>query len=123
MGMEVAGMHTVATISDVAANAGVSAATVSRALRNLPGVSELTRARVMAAARQVGYVLTPMPLGRFGGPASRVAVVLPRLDTWFFGRALGAAVERLTTLGCVSEVHVVPDEGARRAFFAGVGGS
>src|SRR5512146_1676407 len=123
MGMEVAGMHTVATISDVAANAGVSAATVSRALRNLPGVSEVTRSRVMTAARQVGYVLTPMPLGRFGGPASRVAVVLPRLDTWFFGQALGAVVGRLASLGCVTEVHVVPDAEARQAFFAGMGGA
>jgi LacI family repressor for deo operon, udp, cdd, tsx, nupC, and nupG len=116
-------MPAVATISDVAAQAGVSAATVSRALRNLPGVSEITRARVMAAARQVGYVLTPMPLARFGGPASRVAVVLPQVGTWFFGRALGAVAGRLAALGCVTEVHAVPDMAARQAFFAGVGGS
>ena len=116
-------MSSVATIADVAGQAGVSLATVSRALRNLPGVSADTRARVMAAARHVGYVMTPMAMARPGGPVSRVAVVLPRVDTWFFGRALGALVARLAALGCIAEVHLLADPAARTAFFAGVSGS
>jgi LacI family transcriptional regulator, repressor for deo operon, udp, cdd, tsx, nupC, and nupG len=114
-------MSSIATIADVAGHAGVSLATVSRALRNLPGVSEITREKVMDSARQLGYVMTPMAVARHGGPASRVAVVLPRADTWFFGRALGVLVERLAALGCVTEVHLVADPAARAAFFAAVG--
>jgi DNA-binding LacI/PurR family transcriptional regulator len=122
-GAEVVAMASVATIADVAAHAGVSVATVSRALRCLPGVSEFTRARVMTSAQQVGYVLAPMPLARPRGPASRVAVVLARVDTWFFGCVLGAIGTRLTALGCIPEMHILDDQARRNAFFTGVGSS
>ena len=42
---------------DVAERAGVSQSTVSRALRNSPGVNAETRARVSTAARELGYVV------------------------------------------------------------------
>ncbi|TKC89404.1 LacI family transcriptional regulator [Trinickia terrae] len=43
------------TIRDVAQAAGVSIGTVSRALKNQPGLSETTRLRVVEAARRLGY--------------------------------------------------------------------
>lgn len=43
------------TIKSVAARAGVSHPTVSRALRHDPRISEATRLRVQAAARELGY--------------------------------------------------------------------
>lgn len=46
----------VVTSFDVAAAAGVSQSTVSRALRNLESVSRETRDRVTAAAAQLGYL-------------------------------------------------------------------
>lgn len=45
------------TSFDVAERAGVSQSTVSRALRGSPGVNAETRARVSAAARDLGYVV------------------------------------------------------------------
>ncbi|WP_052071744.1 LacI family DNA-binding transcriptional regulator [Sphingopyxis sp. MWB1] len=45
------------TSFDVAERAGVSQSTVSRALRGSPGVNAETRARVTAAAREMGYVV------------------------------------------------------------------
>lgn len=45
------------TSFDVAERAGVSQSTVSRALRNSPGVNAETRARVADAARALGYVV------------------------------------------------------------------
>lgn len=45
------------TSFDVAEVAGVSQSTVSRALRGSPGVNAETRARVSAAARELGYVV------------------------------------------------------------------
>ncbi|MCA9797703.1 MAG: LacI family DNA-binding transcriptional regulator, partial [Candidatus Eremiobacteraeota bacterium] len=43
------------TIADVARESGVSAATVSLALRNKAGLREETRQRVLDAAQQLGY--------------------------------------------------------------------
>lgn len=47
------------TIRDVAEAAGVSTATVSRALRGLPNVDETTRAKVKAVALSMDYVISP----------------------------------------------------------------
>lgn len=48
------------TIKDIARQAGVHHATVSRALRGLPNVAAETIARVKAAADQLGYTPDPM---------------------------------------------------------------
>src|SRR5213082_673074 len=56
----VAGNHpSRASLRTIAQVAGVSAMTVSKALRNLPKVSRRTRARVLRAAAQVGYKPDP----------------------------------------------------------------
>jgi DNA-binding LacI/PurR family transcriptional regulator len=43
------------TIRDLAKYAGVSAGTISRALKNEPGLTETTRQMVLEAARELGY--------------------------------------------------------------------
>lgn len=51
------------TMSDVAARVGVSQATVSLVINNAPGtrISVLTRERVLAVARELGYEKLPQP--------------------------------------------------------------
>lgn len=61
-----------ASIKDVAKKAGVSTATVSRALSNKPYVRPEVRARVMAAAQELGY--RPQLLER--GERSRHSLVI-----------------------------------------------
>lgn len=52
------------TVRDVAKQAGVSVATVSRSLNNQPGISPLTRQRVLSAASQLGYNLNNLRQSR-----------------------------------------------------------
>ena len=59
-------------ISDIASRCGVSISTVSLVLNEKPGVSEQTRARVMAAARQLGY---PLPAPNPASPTSLLKTI------------------------------------------------
>lgn len=79
-----------ATIADVAARAGVSVATVSRALRDLPNVAPATRAKVRAAADELRYVGDPWASRLASGRSSTVGLVVPTLDRWFYARILAA---------------------------------
>ena len=45
-----------ATVRDLAKQTGVSPATVSRALKSHPDVSEVTRVKVLEAAKEIGYL-------------------------------------------------------------------
>lgn len=77
-----------ASIVDVALRAGVSTATVSRALRGLPRVNADTRARVLAAAQELGYVASPSARGLASGRTKTVGVLVPYVDRWYFGHAI-----------------------------------
>ncbi|MGI5147885.1 LacI family DNA-binding transcriptional regulator [Plantactinospora sp. CA-294935] len=87
------------TIDDVARLAGVSTATVSRALRGLPTVSETTRIRVLLAAEQLDYTVSPSASRLAGGKTGTVAVIVPRITPWFVGAVVEAAEEVLHAAG------------------------
>ncbi len=72
-----------ATIEDVAAAAGVSVATVSRALRGLPNVADSTRARVERAAAELEYRADPAASRLAAGRSRSVAVVVQLLNGWY----------------------------------------
>jgi DNA-binding LacI/PurR family transcriptional regulator len=80
------------TIEDVATAAGVSVATVSRALRGLPNVAVSTRARVEAAARDLAYRPDPHASRLAAGRSRTVAVVVPFINSWYFANVI-AGVE------------------------------
>jgi DNA-binding LacI/PurR family transcriptional regulator len=64
------------TAFDVAQRAGVTQPTVSRALSGSPKVSEETRARVVAAAQELGYVINQNATRLRRGETRTLAVVL-----------------------------------------------
>jgi LacI family transcriptional regulator, repressor for deo operon, udp, cdd, tsx, nupC, and nupG len=85
------------TIEDVARRAEVSVATVSRALRQLPNVAPATRARVLAAAYELDYVVDPHASRLAGARTTTLGLSVPTLGTWYHA-TLFAAVERVAAL-------------------------
>jgi LacI family repressor for deo operon, udp, cdd, tsx, nupC, and nupG len=81
------------TIHDIAREAGVSTATVSRALRGLPSVSPTTRARVQTIASRLDYVISPTASRLASGRAGSVAVITPYISRWYFATVL-SGIER-----------------------------
>lgn len=77
------------TLTDVAREAGVSAATVDRVLNNRPGVRERTRAVVVETARRLGYLPDGAPVA---GAALRLDFILPE-GTNSFIRTLRRQIE------------------------------
>lgn len=69
---------------DVARLAGVSQATVSRALRNLPGTSPNTRAAVLRAAEELAYVASDSGRVLSTRSTRRVAVVSEELTNPYY---------------------------------------
>lgn len=87
------------TITDVARVAGVSVATVSRALRGLDRVSPATRRRVLEVAAELHYVASPTATSLASGRTRVVAVVAPFLTRWFFATLVSAIEKELRVHG------------------------
>lgn len=86
-------------IEEVARLAGVSAATVSRALSGRGQVSPATRIRVQAAAAELGYVVSSSASGLATGRTRNVGVVIPFLNRWFYGGVVEGAESALLAQG------------------------
>ncbi|PLS32152.1 LacI family transcriptional regulator [Bifidobacterium margollesii] len=89
-----------ASLKDVAAAAGVSESTVSRALRGTGRVSEKTRARVQEVANRLHFTLSRSASSLASGKTMRVTmVVTDSLNTWFNAAAMEGAYEVLSDAG------------------------
>jgi LacI family transcriptional regulator len=78
----------VATIKDIAKLLRVSAATVSRALRDSHEISAPTKEKVRNAARQLNYFPNPYASSLRKGRSKTIAVVLPEVADSFFSLAI-----------------------------------
>ena len=76
------------TLRDVSEASGVSEMTVSRVLRNRGDVSDATRARVLEAARSLGYVPNRIAGSLASQHVNLVAVVIPSLSNMVFPEVL-----------------------------------
>jgi len=79
------------TIEDVAIEAEVSVATVSRALRGLPNVTPSTRERVQAVAMRLDYRPDPAATRLAAGRTRTVTVAIPSLIGWYFSTVVAGA--------------------------------
>jgi LacI family transcriptional regulator, galactose operon repressor len=114
------------TIKDVAEQAGVSIATVSRALNDKDDVSAPTRERVREVARSVGYTPDPTARSLVSHKTQLVAVVVGDnaghrdLSLIFFGMVLGAISRRLSQSAYDPLLLQPSDVGSEHRFDAAV---
>jgi LacI family transcriptional regulator len=97
-----------ATIRDVARRAEVSVASVSRALNGLNNVRGETRERIMAAAKELGYVPHAGARSLSLARAHAIGVVLPDLHGEFFSecvRGMDREASRRGYLLLLSNMH------------------
>lgn len=86
-------------IAEVAALAGVSKATASRALTGSGYVSEEARARVAAAAASLEYVPSTSAVSLATGRTQNIGVIMPYLNRWFFAEVLEGIQQALLERG------------------------
>lgn len=77
-----------ASIDDVAREAGVSTATVSRALSGRGPVAAQTRERVLEIAARLQYVASPTAAGLATGKTLTVGVITPHINQWYYSTVL-----------------------------------
>jgi DNA-binding LacI/PurR family transcriptional regulator len=107
----------VASIEDVARHAGVSIATVSRALRGLPDVAASTRDRVLAAATELNYVASPFAARLASGRTTTVGLVVPFVNRWFFAEVISTVEAALRHAGFDLLLYNLGDQEGRSRFF------
>lgn len=76
------------TLRDVSAASGVSEMTVSRVLRNRGDVSDATRAKVLEAAKTLGYVPNKIAGALASQRVNLVSVIIPSLSNMVFPEVL-----------------------------------
>ena len=95
-----------ATILDVAAAAGVSRQTVTRAMNAMPGIRPETRERVQETARRLGYTPSRFAKGLVQGARTSVGLAIPDLTNPYYPAFASSVVELATQRGW----HVVMDD-------------
>lgn len=93
------------TIKDIAERAGVSYATVSRALNGREDVSETTRSKIFELAREMGYQPNAIARSLVKRESHIIALIVPDVSNPFFAditMAVNAAAEKAgyTTMVC-----------------------
>jgi LacI family repressor for deo operon, udp, cdd, tsx, nupC, and nupG len=104
-------------MADLARRAGVSIASVSRALSNAPGVSDETRQRIRGLCAEMGYTVAPDASRLKRGKTDRVAVVVRTLDIWFYSSMLQGIMSSLRHAELDVLLYQVETEEERRRFF------
>ncbi|TVQ57125.1 MAG: LacI family DNA-binding transcriptional regulator [Rhodobacteraceae bacterium] len=103
------------TIADVAARAGCSPATASRALSGGGPVSEAARLRVDAAARALGFRLDPLGRALRRGRSGAIGVLAPSLANPVFAEAIEGVEVAAAAAGLTVLVACVGYDAAREA--------
>ena len=87
-------------IVEIAKRAGVSPATVSRALRGMHHVNERTRKKIIEAAQALDYPIRPDLLPPSAtARTNTIGVIAPFISRWYFSQALAGVEQALREAG------------------------
>ncbi|MES2332367.1 MAG: LacI family DNA-binding transcriptional regulator [Bacteroidota bacterium] len=87
------------TIYDIARELGISAATVSRGLKDHPAVNKATRKKIQDLARQLGYRSNMFASNLRKKSTNTIGVIVPRLSSYFMSNVLAGMEHIATTEG------------------------
>lgn len=87
------------TIYDIATKLNITAATVSRALNDNPNISKATKELVLKTAESMNYEQNKLALALKSGKSNNVGVIVPRIDSNFFGSVIRGIEEELNPHG------------------------
>ena len=87
------------TIHDIAAELGLHASTVSRALSNNPAVSKKTRELIKAKAAAMNYRPNQMAAALRKGRSDMLGVIVPAIDRSFFSSVIRGIEEEANVAG------------------------
>jgi len=91
------------SVRKLAALAGVSPMTVSRALRDEPGVGQALRARILALAEEYHYHQNRLTHGMMSGATRTLGCILPSMQLSFYSRLLSGILHAAYR----AEYHVI----------------
>jgi LacI family transcriptional regulator len=106
------------TIDDVAREANVSLATVSRVVNGKDNVSPETRERVVQALARTGYVVNRQARGLAGGRYQVVGLLVPDLDTSYVGEIIRGIDDALVPVSYDLMLHTTHRRKTRESVFA-----
>lgn len=101
------------TLDDVAAQAGVSAATVSRYVNNPGVVAPATAERIRAAIAATGYIPNLLASGMASNKSKLVAVLIPHLTDSIFNDTIEAMVAEISAAGMMVMLGITGVSAAR----------
>src|SRR3979411_78716 len=95
-------LHPRITLNDIAEHAGVSRATVSLVLRNVPSVATGTRRRVQNSMRVLGYVYNRAAASLRTQRSHAIGLIISDIANPFFAEVIIAIEGRLDLAGYVT---------------------
>jgi len=83
------------TIYDIARELGITVSTVSRALNNVPTISEATRQLVLKKAKELNYSVNKIASSLSSGKSNTIGVIVPTMQIHFFAEAVHSIEKEL----------------------------
>ena len=88
-----------ATIKDIARELGISASTVSRALKDHPDISPDTKASVREVAERLDYQPNALALGLHNQRSKIIGIIIPEIQHHFFSSVISGITETARNAG------------------------